>query len=106
MRAFAVTAGIFVFTHAIDFLGWHDQVEVLFHLDDTGTLPAIREVMLLLLLVQLADWVFLPKVSLKALILGTDDMVAMPKEVRAATIRGWFTFVAAVCIAVALISYT
>ena len=108
MRAILVIGGLWLLTHLFGDAAW------LAPLIEDGTVSAIREVSLMVLLVVLVDWVFLPDVDLCRLIRfgvvrdngGNWQHITLPPEVRAATIRGWFTFIAAVIIAVALVQYT
>ena len=106
MRAVLILGGIWLLTH---FLGDHAWLA---SFSDSGALSAIHDVALMALLVGVIDWVCLPQVDLYTLIArGTvndanGDLVTLEPSVRSATIRGWFTFIAAVVIAVALIQYT
>ena len=111
MRAVIILGGIWLLTH---FFGDHVWLA---SMADSGALSAIHDVSLMVLLVALVDWVMLPDVTLVTLIRdgtvadGKNDAGAaihrtLPDDVRAATIRGWFTFIAAVVIAVALVQYT
>ena len=107
MRAILVIGALWILTHMFGDAAW------LAPLMEDGTISAIREASLMVLLVLLVDWAFLPDVDLGKLIRFGIVRDAhgqwehtLPPEVRAATIRGWFTFIAAVVIAVALVQYT
>ena len=107
MRALLFFGVLLVTTATLDSLNLHHLPAVLF-LEDTGVLILLREVALLVLLVGLVDWLVLPDVKIRDLIMGELEGVypAMNPAVRAAAIRGWFTFIAALVIALALMQYT
>ena len=109
MRALWFFGVLLVTTATLDALNLHHLPGVFF-LEDTGVLILLREVALLVLLVGLVDWLVLPDVKIRDLILGEGDAPylypSMTSAVRAAAIRGWFTFIAALVIALALMQYT
>ncbi|MXX86471.1 MAG: hypothetical protein F4Y71_08455 [Acidobacteria bacterium] len=76
---------------------------------DSGAVAGVQEVCLFLVLwlvaCQLADWLTLPKVDLKGLIMGEGDEAGVEVDVRASTVRGMFTERSALAIAIALILY-
>ena len=84
MRSVLLFGVLFALTHLIAAFDVANHSAVIFYLEDGGVLSALREVVFLMLIVQLADWAFLPAVDLGALILGT-DREAMPDNIRAAT---------------------
>ena len=87
MRSLIVFGGLFVVTHLIHFFDMHESWSVMFHLEDAGVLAAVREAMLLMGLVGLVDWVFMPRVNLAELILGGGETESLDPAIRAATIR-------------------
>ena len=106
MRAIIVLGAIWTITMLFGDAVW------LAPLADDGTLSAVREASLMVLLVLVVDWLFLPGVDLWQVIsrgVVSNKHIGettLPAEVRAAVIRGWFTFIAALVIAIALIQYT
>ena len=109
MRALLFFGILLVMTATLDALNLN-HLPIVFFLEDTGVLILLREVALLVLLVGLVDWLVLPAVNIRDLILGEGDdpptYPSMDPAVRAASIRGWFTFIAALVIALALMQYT
>ena len=103
-RAVLVFGALLVVSATLDALDMYGNV-VMFHLEDWGILALLREAALMALLLALFDWLVLPDYSLRDVLSG-DALEDAPGAVRAAFVRGWLTFMAAVVIAVALISYT
>ena len=91
---------------------------ILSPLQDHGFIDVVQEACMLVLLVLLVDWLFMPGVDLNRVIRSgrvrwpgrlfkrEGDEVTLSEGLRIAIVRGWFTFLAALVIAFALIQYT